>query len=655
MSNTGQSAQEWPDISSQMPIYIFRHEEDALNRDRELAKEYNGVAKISLGIRKDEPKFEEQEMHLLNAVRRDGGQSGSLIPTPMIARIPNYFEIGYVCGPDYYVHVTDRILQNVPYALDDDDFRFLECLERREPHAVFWQHRMGFEGVPAAERAPSEDLLEWVLFLLDVCFPARFRISRLLPGDVMHAYNTLSVVLADQLRNDSLRFRVPLLPVSVLAAALRLPDDQLWACRNNVAMPPPPRAPPDASRRPPKKAPIVIDDMMSPRSATGPDSSAGAGAGPPDALNASSLVTETTGAAGDDAQVAQKIRRIQLPDLMTLAVFDAVFHYWFYKHALNKDQPITPYLRELNSKKIGCPFKTVTAAQKINKAKIKNYKNIVLNFLKLAEFILLRETLHARRFDGKYSAIAESNLRDDLRTLTRASSYIGQAPAGRALLLDTHEASTSQALCVQEHDTQATLDTTTQASSAPPTPRRHLAGAGAGAGAGTGTGTGGSASAKLTPEEVHLVLHHVVFKAAVFSETLANELSPERPVNAENFVPLAPPEQTLAMLPPFTRADLKEAQKLLEKYERPYDPLAPVPAHQPALLPFPFSEEPGTKKLLKPLERLADFVALAPESQDSGSCSTPDTAVPGTFLEVCRVFLRSYADSQAGASAQSCD
>lgn len=174
--------------------------------------------RVYLGLTEGQVKIEEEEAHLLRAVNRGASASKLSIPAPKVTCVPAYSCRGFIPGASYRVAMTTNAARNILRDLDDVDLSFSdEILRVIEAETVASKYKGSQKCAPdrsekqdfRGSRFPdirvslptdsiySEDVLEWLLTVLDTFFPAKIRQIFITERNIYEAYIACRLVVVD--------------------------------------------------------------------------------------------------------------------------------------------------------------------------------------------------------------------------------------------------------------------------------------------------------------------------------------------------------------------------------------------------------------------------------------------------------------------------
>lgn len=186
--------------------------------------------RVYLGLTEGQVKIEEEEAHLLRAVNRGASTHKLSIPAPKVARVPTYSCPGFKPGISYRVAMVSNSSRNILRDLDDADLCFNDEIVRVievEASGSKPTHRgtqkcateRSEKQEPGGSKFPdihvslpmdsmySEDVLEWLLTVLDIFFPAKIRQIFITERNISETYIACRLVVLDwfELKNNILK------------------------------------------------------------------------------------------------------------------------------------------------------------------------------------------------------------------------------------------------------------------------------------------------------------------------------------------------------------------------------------------------------------------------------------------------------------------
>ncbi|EFO61711.1 Hypothetical protein GLP15_2249 [Giardia lamblia P15] len=186
--------------------------------------------RVYLGLTEGQVKIEEEEAHLLRAVNRGASTHKLSIPAPKVTRIPAYSCLGFKPGVSYRVAMATNSSRNILRDLDDADLCFSDEIVRvieaeasvsKPSHrgtqrcALELSEKQEFRGSKfpdihvslPTDSIYSEDVLEWILTVLDIFFPAKIRQIFTTERNIYEAYIACRLVVLDcfELKNSVIK------------------------------------------------------------------------------------------------------------------------------------------------------------------------------------------------------------------------------------------------------------------------------------------------------------------------------------------------------------------------------------------------------------------------------------------------------------------
>lgn len=188
--------------------------------------------RVYLGLTEGQVKIEEEEAHLLRAVNRGPSTHKLSIPAPKVTRIPAYSSFGFKPGVSYRVATAINSSRNILRDLDDADLCFSDGIVRvieAEASASKPSHKgtqrcaleLSEKQEVRGSRFPdihvslptdsiySEDVLEWILTVLDIFFPAKIRQIFITERNIYEAYIACRLVVLDSFELENTIVRPP--------------------------------------------------------------------------------------------------------------------------------------------------------------------------------------------------------------------------------------------------------------------------------------------------------------------------------------------------------------------------------------------------------------------------------------------------------------
>lgn len=249
-------------------------------------KKYQGDGaqpdRVNLGLCEGQVKIEEEEAHLVGAVNSKSQANKLSIPAPRVINIPEYSCPGFKLGKTYQVSTMHRQTRTILRDLDDDDLRFSDAILRalelegaadtkgnsKHAHREAWCHSDkverqesgDFGSVKMCVSLPqdsvySEDVLEWLLTVLDVLFPVKIRQILVTEKNAREAYSACRLVVLDavELSNGLLRPPQCFWPPSTTSYMSRLAAERSTVEQN---------ADSDASAKPGTKRRVCVNERL---------------------------------------------------------------------------------------------------------------------------------------------------------------------------------------------------------------------------------------------------------------------------------------------------------------------------------------------------------------------------------------------------------
>lgn len=170
--------------------------------------------RVYLGLTEGQVKIEEEEAHLLRAVNHGTSTRKLSIPAPKVTCVPAYSCLGFKPNTSYRVATTANSSRNILRDLDDMDLCFSDEIVRViEAEIAGGKHkgvldrsgRLDFKGFRfpdvhvslPTDSVYSEDVLEWLLTILDIFFPAKIRQIFITEKNIYETYVACRLAILD--------------------------------------------------------------------------------------------------------------------------------------------------------------------------------------------------------------------------------------------------------------------------------------------------------------------------------------------------------------------------------------------------------------------------------------------------------------------------